>query len=87
MADEAKQKPVFTVRSGRVKASVWANKITDTETGEIRTRHNVSLTSSYKDKDGNWHESKCSFWLDQCLPASAVLQEVFNKYCLEYGTP
>ncbi len=85
MADEPKQKPVFTVRSGKIKIAVWAKQHTNTETGEVTTRHNVSLTSSWKDAEGAWHESTVYLWPDQLLAAAALLGEVFQRYCQVYN--
>lgn len=48
-------KPVKTFRSGGVKASVWKN--TTEKNGQSIEFYNVSVTRSYKDKDGNWQET------------------------------
>lgn len=85
MADEPKQKPVFTARSGKVKVAVWAKQYTNTETGEVTTRHNMSLTTGWKDESGAWHDSVVYLWPDQLLPAAALLGQVFTNYCMAFN--
>lgn len=58
--------PVHSVRFGAVKAAVWEN---DTQHGVM---HNVTVSRSYKDDQGNWQESG-SFGADDLLPLAKAL--------------
>ena len=58
--------PVHSVRSGAVKAAVWEN---DTQHGVM---HNVMVSRSYKDDQGNWQGSG-SFGADDLLPLAKAL--------------
>lgn len=53
-------RPVQTVRHGRIKASVWVNP---TQKGPM---YNVTLSRSYTDDEGNWHDSQ-SFGFDDLM--------------------
>ncbi|TWT36621.1 hypothetical protein KOR34_15270 [Posidoniimonas corsicana] len=44
--------PFATLRDGALKATIWANT-----TDEGRTRYSITLTRSYTDADGNWHDT------------------------------
>lgn len=50
-----KKQPKKTFRCGSVKATLWENK--QNKDGKEFTLESVSLTNSYKDKDGNWKTS------------------------------
>jgi len=58
--------PVHTVRYGAVKAVVWENQ---TQHG---TMHNVTVSRSYRDEQGEWQESS-SFGGDDLLPLAKAL--------------
>ncbi len=45
-------KPVSTIRDGSLKATVWANPGEDG-----RTFYSVRLTRTYRDEQGNYHDS------------------------------
>ena len=45
-------RPVHSVRHGRIKASVWVNP---TQKGPM---YNVTFARSYTDDEGNWHDSQ-----------------------------
>lgn len=53
-------RPVHTVRHGRIKASVWVNQ---TQKGPM---YNVTLSRSYTDDKGEWHDSQ-SFGFDDLM--------------------
>lgn len=53
-------KPVQTIRHGRIKASVWVNQ---TQKGPM---YNVTFSRSYTDDEGNWHDSQ-SFGFDDLM--------------------
>jgi len=44
--------PHTTLRDGALKATVWANS-----TDEGRTRYSITLTRSYTDAEGKWHDT------------------------------
>lgn len=44
-------KPVDTIRDGSLKATIWMNL---RESGKA---YSVQITRSYRDDQGNWHES------------------------------
>ena len=44
-------KPVDTIRDGSLKATIWMNQ---RENGKA---YSVQITRSYKDDQGNWHDS------------------------------
>ena len=48
--------PIYTVRIGNIKATVWENQST---TG--KTFHTTSLTRSYRDEQEQWHESSAFY--------------------------
>ena len=49
--------PVYEVRAGSIKASVWENE-NETKDGKKYKNYSVTPSRSYKDKDGNWKEAK-----------------------------
>lgn len=52
MTDQAeKQKPVKTLRDGRLTAAIWANR------GERGPIYNATFSYSYQDKEGNWKDT------------------------------
>jgi len=63
-------RPVHTVRHGRIKATVWLNQ---TQRGPM---HNVTLTRSYQDDEGNWHDTQ-SFGFDELM---TVAKAVFDAH-------
>lgn len=63
-----KQKPEHTVRLGRVKAAIWANR-----GAKGGVHFNVTLSRFYK-VNGSWRESS-SFGRDELLLACKVLNQ------------
>src|SRR5688572_6625326 len=61
-------RPIHEVRHGRIRAAVWQNQ---TEKGSMYT---VSVTRSYKDQDGNWHDSQ-SFGFDDLLTVAKAMYD------------
>jgi hypothetical protein len=49
---DAKRKPVHTIRLDDCSASIWAREAT--VQGAPRTFYSVTLERSYKDRDGSW---------------------------------
>jgi hypothetical protein len=69
-----KNQPINTIRLGRVKATVWANK---TEKG---TFYSVQIVRIYRDED-QWKESSC-FNRDD-LPLVAKLVDLAHTFIFE----
>lgn len=73
-----KQKPVHEIRFGAVKLAIWEN---ETQNG---TRHNVTVTRLYKDKDsGEWKYSD-SFGRDD-LPLLAKVADLAHSWIFQTG--
>jgi len=53
---DAKRKPVASLRADDVSASVWAREFVIQ--GQPRTFYSVTLERSYKDRDGAWKYTK-----------------------------
>jgi hypothetical protein len=51
MSTQEANRPVHTIRHGRIKATIWANQ---TQKGMM---HNVTLSRSYQDDQQNWHDT------------------------------
>ncbi|MBC7980295.1 MAG: hypothetical protein H7Y36_07005 [Armatimonadetes bacterium] len=64
--------PVFTERAKGVKVAVWAN-----QSGEGRTTHSISFVRSYKDDDGQWHESN-SYFPDDLPRLELLLKKAYE---------
>ena len=73
-------KPAHEIRMGRIKATVWANKMS-TDDGE-RIRHSVQLARLYKDGE-QWKEST-SFGRDE-LPLVAKVADLAHSWIYEHG--
>lgn len=72
----SKQKPVHEIRLGAVKAAIWEN---ETQNG---TRHNVTVSRLYKDKDsGEWKYSD-SFGRDD-LPLLAKVADLCHTWIFQ----
>lgn len=70
-----KTKPVISFRSGKIKASVWCEKV---QSGEIEfNQYSVAIIKSYK-KDGAWHDTT-SFFVED-LPRLRLLADEAYKY-------
>ena len=48
MSDEAKNRPIETLRDGAIEVSIWEKQ---TETG---TAYNTQRSRSYQDQEGQW---------------------------------
>ena len=75
-SNDAKAKPVFEVRLGRIKAAIWAN---ETDNG---VRHNVTITRLYKDGD-EWKTST-SFGREE-LPLVAKVADLAHSWIYQQG--
>jgi hypothetical protein len=74
---QEKNQPVNTLRLGRIKATIWANK---TEKG---TFYSVQIVRIYRDED-QWKESNC-FNRDD-LPLVAKLADLAHSFIFETQT-
>src|SRR5438552_13536946 len=74
--NDAKTKPVFEVRLGRIKAAIRAN---ETDNG---TRNNVTITRLYKDGD-EWKTST-SFGREE-LPLVAKIADMAHTWIYQQG--
>lgn len=57
-----KNRPVHEIRLGFIKASIWENNV-----GDKTTRHNVTLSRFYKDKESDQWKTAESFGRDDLL--------------------
>jgi hypothetical protein len=67
-----KQEPVDRVRFGRIEAAIWKNQ------SEKGAWHAVTLSRTYKDKDGNL-KSADSFSGPDLLVAAEALRQAFHR--------
>jgi len=70
-----KQKPAVTYRMvghGTVKLSVWCNDRVDPNTGEVTQQDSITVTKSWKPKDGDWQERKVTMFPED-VDALAIL--------------
>ena len=77
MSDEARnadapQRPVETVREGRLKASIWRNE------AESGAYHSISLARTYSDKDGQLRDTQ-SFRAKDMLPLSELARRAHHQ--------
>ncbi len=66
MSTQESNRPVHTIRHGRIKAAIWANQ---TQKGVM---HNVTLTRSYQDDQGNWFDTQSFGVSDLMIVAKAT---------------
>lgn len=67
------ERPVQTFRCGRIQAAIWVN-----ETARSTTRHNVTVTRSFKrTPESQWEQSN-SFSREQALVAARLLQRAHD---------
>ena len=67
-----KQKPVARVQYGGIKAPIWEN-----QTSDNRLFHSFSLTRSYRDESGEWHDTT-SFRLNDVKDIEACVEDVYR---------
>ncbi len=66
-------KPVDEVRIGPVRAAIWANT-----NAEGETRHNVTVSKSYRDSEGNPKDTR-SFGVSDLLPLAKAADVAHTK--------
>jgi hypothetical protein len=64
-------RPVHEVRHGRIRAAVWRNP---TEKGPM---YSVSVSRSYKDAEGAWHDSH-SFGFEDVLTVAKAMYDAHS---------
>jgi hypothetical protein len=52
MSTQEANRPVHTIRHGRIKATIWCNQ---TQKGPM---YNVTFSRSYQDDEQNWHDTQ-----------------------------
>jgi len=67
-ADAGGNRPVHTLRHRRLKATIWRN---ETEKGPM---FNVTVVRSYRDGNGEWHDSQ-SIGYDDLMNVAALMYE------------
>ena len=67
------ERPVKTFRCGRIQAAIWVN-----ETARSTTRHNVTVSRSFKRTPESQWEQSTSFSREQALVAASLLQRAHN---------
>ena len=72
MSNATKQRPVETLRDGAVKAAIWKNE------GENGTFFNVTFARTYKNGDGNLHDTD-SFSGTQLLKLARLADKAYDR--------
>lgn len=67
------ERPVKTFRCGRIQAAIWVN-----ETGRGVTRHNMTVTRSFKRTPESQWEQSHSFSREQALVAARLLERAHD---------
>jgi len=80
----AENKPKVEIRSGKVRASIWENKVKKDDEEVIRK--SVTIEKSYKVDDG-WKSQKISFFPDELPNLISVAQQAFDAACTTITTP
>lgn len=73
-------KPHATLRDGALKATIWAN-VTD----EGQTRYSITLTRSYTDANGNWHDTNY-LNRNELLRVAHLARQAFDAVGEAYAT-
>jgi len=63
---QTNNRPVHTIRHGKIKATIWANQ---TQKGLM---YNVTVVRSYQDEEQNWHDTQSFGVQDLMIVAKAV---------------
>ena len=72
--------PEKEFRSGAIKATVWKNEV---EFKGVKTDvFKITLTKSYKDKNGEWKDTN-KYTMNDALKAAELLRTVANQYNIE----
>ena len=74
-ASKNRNRPVQEFRLGPVKASIWDNTV-----GE-NTRHNVTLSRIYKDRESGQWKTTDSFGRDELLLLAKVADQAHTWIC------
>ena len=74
----AEKKPDMKFRAGTICATIWTNQ-GQTKDGQVRSFNSVSFEKSYKDKDGNWKNTKSLNVAD--LPKAALVLTKAYEHC------
>jgi len=74
MNTETNNKPAATIRDGAISATIWKNQ------GEKGRFYSVRITRSWKDKDGNYHDSN-DFSGTDLLIVSRLASRAYDTVC------
>ncbi len=72
MTDDTKNRPAETLREGSLKAAIWRNE------SERGAYHSVTLARTYKDHDGNLHDTS-SFRASDMLGLSELARRAHHE--------
>jgi hypothetical protein len=67
----ADNRPIHEIRHRQIRAAIWPNP---TEKGVM---YSVTVSRSYKDKDGKWHDTQ-SFRFDDLLTVAKALTDAHS---------
>jgi len=67
----AENRPVHEIRHRQIRAAIWPNP---TDKGVM---YSVTVSRSYKDKDGKWHDTQ-SFRFDDLLTVAKALTDAHS---------
>jgi len=71
MSDDTKNRPAETLREGSLKAAIWRNE------SERGAYHSVTLARTYKDQDGNFHDTS-SFRAQDMLGVAELARQAHH---------
>lgn len=78
----AKEKPVFTVRAGKIQGSVFRNESTNAS-GQVLVNYSVRIVKSYKDeKTGEWKETDY-FFPDELPKVELVCRRCYGEIVMK----
>lgn len=84
MVEKSKEKPIAEFRAGKIKAAVWCH-IQRSDDKDIKT-YSVSITKSYRDNEGKWHETN-TFFSDDLPRLCLVANQAFEFMVLRREAP
>lgn len=83
--DVSKNTPEKKIRAIPVTATIWVNEVKTNE-GEVRSFRTISLERSYKDKEGNWHNTS-SLRVNDLPKATLVLNKAYEYISVREEEP
>mgnify|MGYP006297724397 FL=1 len=83
--DVSKNTPEKKFRAAPVTATIWVNEV-KTKDGDVRSFRTISLERSYKDKEGNWHNTG-SMRVNDLPKAVLVLNKAYEYISVKEENP